>query len=371
MFKNIVSLGCDCSVAASMAKYGLRNTSGPFDWCTSNFRGVLSLLETDFENFMVYDNLCVSEGGNKTVFDDIKYHITYNHDLKNSLVDEYDDIYAKYQRRISRLRDMEKEPICFVRKCGSMEELSFIFENEKNIKSIIKFNTDNEIIFVVPRYIYEQKPVDIESKMFLVEERVPLVALQGGEGMRALFDSNLELVNYLISNYDENKRKDNLIFDLQAELKKAKKNNAEEGLLKRIDALKSYVEFAYEENIRLRSRLARWMCVMNTDYSTIKYPDKLSIYGCGAIGRTFYNRIKDYVEVVEFIDREPRQDFYQEVSVVNIEKAVSDANTLVIIVPSYEYEEIAAQLERVKGKTMKTLRLEEFLANGKVLDPNF
>lgn len=371
MFKNIVSLGCDCSVAASMAKYGLRNTSGPFDWCTSNFKGVLSLLEMDFKNFMEYDNLCVSEGGNKTIFDDIKHHITYNHDLKNSLVDEYSDIYSKYQRRISRLRDMEKEPICFVRKCGSMEELSFIFENEKDIKSIIKFNPDNEIIFVVPQYIYEQKPVNIESKMFLVEERAPLVALEGREGMRALFDSNLELVNYLISNYDENKRKDNLIFDLQAELREAKRNNPEEGLLKRIDALKSHLEFAYEENLILRSRLARWMCVMNIDYSTIKYPDKLSIYGCGAIGRTFYNRVKDYVKVVEFIDREPRQDFYQGIPVVSIKKAVSDVNTLVVIVPSYEYEKIVAQLESVKGNQMKTLRLEEFLANGKVLDPNF
>lgn len=151
----------------------------------------------------------------------------------------------------------------------------------------------------------------------------------------------------------------------------AKKNNSEEGLLKRIDALKSHVEFAYEENLKLRSRLARWMCVMNTDYSTIKYPDKLSIYGCGAIGRTFYNHVKDYVDIVEFIDRAPRQDFYKEVPVVNIKKAISDVNTLVVIVPSHEYEEIVAQLEGVKGKQMKTIRLEEFLANGKVLDPNF
>lgn len=36
-FEQIVSLGHNCPVAASMEKYGFRSFSGPFDWLGSKF----------------------------------------------------------------------------------------------------------------------------------------------------------------------------------------------------------------------------------------------------------------------------------------------------------------------------------------------
>lgn len=36
-FVQMISLGMNCSVAASMRKYGFRSFSGPFDWVVSPF----------------------------------------------------------------------------------------------------------------------------------------------------------------------------------------------------------------------------------------------------------------------------------------------------------------------------------------------
>ena len=49
VFKHYVSLGGSCHVAASMAKLGIRNFSGPFDWYISPLRGVLQCLDMDFD----------------------------------------------------------------------------------------------------------------------------------------------------------------------------------------------------------------------------------------------------------------------------------------------------------------------------------
>lgn len=58
MFDNFISLGSACPVAASMAKWGLRSWSGPFDWLTtSSFRWVLQCLEMDFRDFLKRENL--------------------------------------------------------------------------------------------------------------------------------------------------------------------------------------------------------------------------------------------------------------------------------------------------------------------------
>jgi len=105
MFDNFISLGVNCLIASALSKHGLRSTSGPFDWCTSSLEGVLTLLENDFFDFMNYKNLRVDKE-KKGVFDDIKYKINYNHDVKVSLENDYADIKEKYQRRIERFREM-------------------------------------------------------------------------------------------------------------------------------------------------------------------------------------------------------------------------------------------------------------------------
>jgi len=58
MFDFFISLGSLCPIASSMDKYGLRSFSGPFDWLvTPNFQWVLHYMNTDFNDFLLQENL--------------------------------------------------------------------------------------------------------------------------------------------------------------------------------------------------------------------------------------------------------------------------------------------------------------------------
>lgn len=90
MFENYISLGRQCTVATVLESHGYRSTSGPFDWCTSSdfVGGVIPLLECEFSDFLSYENLKPSKE-HKQVFDDVKYKINYNHDVKENFEQEY------------------------------------------------------------------------------------------------------------------------------------------------------------------------------------------------------------------------------------------------------------------------------------------
>ncbi|BBF45330.1 hypothetical protein lbkm_4097 [Lachnospiraceae bacterium KM106-2] len=369
MFENFISLGSNCLVASALGKYGLRSTSGPFDWCTSNFmEGVIPILENNFEDFLSYEHLVITD--DKTVFDDIKYKINYNHDINESLEAEYMDMYQKYQRRITRFQEMVKDPTCFVRGCWSMEELSSLLGQEDRIDGAIKFNPKNEIVFVIPRFIYEQNPIKLNKKIFIVDTEISGFAL-GREEARGFFDTNSELVDFCIANYDTNKRKDNMIFDLQSELKIARNSYTDLGLQKQIENLKLQITLKNKANNQLNSRLTRWMKVLNIDYCSLEFPEKVSIYGCGAIGRVFYNHIKDHTQVIEFIDQMPRQQYYDSVPVVKPLDSNCDRDTLLIIIPSYDYDNIVVRLQNILGFQPSAISLESFLDKGTVIDENF
>lgn len=56
---------------------------------------------------------------------------------------------------------MMKFPTCFVRRVSGREELLFLAAQEKRIcNTIKKYNKKNEIVFVVPKYIYELEPIE-------------------------------------------------------------------------------------------------------------------------------------------------------------------------------------------------------------------
>ena len=53
MFQYFISLGCNCKVASSLGKYGLRSAAGPFDWCISySLKGIMEVIENEFADFM-------------------------------------------------------------------------------------------------------------------------------------------------------------------------------------------------------------------------------------------------------------------------------------------------------------------------------
>lgn len=378
MFSNYISLGANCFVAASMAKYGFRSLSGPFDWCTSNFiEGVIPLLETDFQEFMLYENLKAVNEQEERVFDDVKFKINYSHDVKKTFKEEYDDIYEKYHRRIEKFRTAIQNPACFIRSVMSVEEITSIRENEERIIQAIKKYPNNEIIFVIPKYLYERNPIKINFRYFLVDVDDVLNYNLGRENLRSFFDSNVELINFLEENYDNDKRKDNLIFDLRAELNAAKRMVSEITYYNENQILRETIKGMVKSRQVVNSRNLRWMKLLNTDFDSINFPKRISIYGCGAIGKIFYQRAKGYCNVECFIDKSPRQECYDNVPILTIEDSVKRGEqikeTTIIIIPSYDYNVIVENITNAYGfnPLPEMIRLEEFLSQGKIIDPNF
>lgn len=92
MFDTFISLGYKCKIAASMQKYGLRSFLGVFDWCSSEFKGVFQLMNNDFYDFFDKKNLEIMQ--NPIKFKNIKYNIIFEHDIKRSFDEDYEQIYA-------------------------------------------------------------------------------------------------------------------------------------------------------------------------------------------------------------------------------------------------------------------------------------
>lgn len=55
-YKHVISLGYFCSVALELERIGLRNTAYPFDWCISDFSGVIEAIENGFSEWL--DSKC-------------------------------------------------------------------------------------------------------------------------------------------------------------------------------------------------------------------------------------------------------------------------------------------------------------------------
>ncbi len=81
MFDSFISLGWYCGTASAMSRHGLRKMSSPFDWSFSELYGVMHFLESDFNDFMLKDNIEVINNRPKEI-KDIKWGIYFNHDVK-------------------------------------------------------------------------------------------------------------------------------------------------------------------------------------------------------------------------------------------------------------------------------------------------
>jgi len=123
--EHVISLGPNCAPALCLSHYKIRKNAYPFDWVVCDFQSMLNLLKTDFENYLLPDNLIINPT-NPWFVTDTFTHVEYNHDFpikdapKNIYEHEWQDsggmgcivpnflnylpaIYEKYQRRIHRL----------------------------------------------------------------------------------------------------------------------------------------------------------------------------------------------------------------------------------------------------------------------------
>lgn len=212
MFKYYISLGYNCWVHMSLDRYGFRDFTGPFDGYISDFSEVLELLDSDFSDFLEKD--AVVQIPNTRYFT-LKYKkgFRFLHDIEESLEDEYDTIYGRYQKRIQCFRSAQNERICFIRCVKDNNELDYIFREHKYIENVIKKrNPLNEIIYIVRSELKDSE--HLQFPFFVVNFNYQNYK-QSELGQPAellpycLLETNAELINFLEKNYDPDRRKIN------------------------------------------------------------------------------------------------------------------------------------------------------------------
>ena len=331
MFENFISLGYYCGVAASMSKLGIRSYSGPFDWYISDFKGVIQCLQNDFYDFLNKKNLRMTD--EKNVFEDIKYQFRFNHEIRTDFETDYEMIHRKYLRRIDIFKNHIQRETCFIRAIKNYEEFKYIKNNLESIKEVVKkYNQTNDIIYIVSNSvisdIFERGGV---HPFYFVDFFYSAV---NKRELRALFDSNTELQNFCIQNFDENKRNKNLVFDLQ------------------------------QQNLQLEISAYRYELldgIDKIDTERINIPKKIIIYGAGKIGKKFYQKIGNKCEVLFFVDGNPQTDFYCGTRIIKYEEFEGDrfSQIPIIITPCYEFQSIYANLIKKYGE-MNIVPLSSF-----------
>lgn len=314
MFENFISLGYFCGVAASMSKLGVRSCSGPFDWYISGFQGVLDCIEADFCGFLDVNSLEVVSNG--IAFKDKNHDFYLGHEIKVSFERDYETIYQKYMRRINVFREQIKKKTCFMRAVRDKEELAYIQTNMQHVNRIIKKqNAENEIVYIVSNCISGSN--GLSYPFFVVDSSYKGERI---EEIRKLFDNNMELQAFCTENFDEKKRYQNMIFDLQKE--------------------NSRIEYRY------------WLItkIETMDYDKVHIPGEIIIYGAGTIGKVFYNKIKNKCKILFFIDGNPKETNYEGIPVVQRNKMNKKySNTAIVVTPCYEYQEIKEGLVNLYG----------------------
>ena len=161
-YEHFISLGYFCSVALELDRIGLRSSSYPFDWCISNFEGVIETIRNQFEGFLDYEHLLQSDATYNHYFNET-YRIWFFHDFDkyHPLKKQLPKVRKKYMRRIERFYNDIKHPTLFVRyisdeiineSTNKSIELEYIEKNHIEILSLLKsFNRENEIIYIANR----------------------------------------------------------------------------------------------------------------------------------------------------------------------------------------------------------------------------
>lgn len=310
MFDYFISLGWFCGTASSLAKYGFRSSSDPFDWYISDLKGVLHFIETDFSDFLFRDNLEEEAEGARMLFKDIKYNCIFNHDIKISLDDEYAGVYKKYMRRIERFRAKIHNPSCFVRAVRDENELRYIEDNQNYIQQTIKkSNSLNEIVFLIPQWLEIHRELSLRYFVLNLEEYKDI----GRETLRGMLDNNEDVIDFLQSNITVRNVVSNLKWDIEAEHSK---------------------EIKECEVIRHRYDIA--IKLLKDDLNLSLIPKNIAIYGAGNIGKAFFNKCHEICHVECFIDADSNENEYKGTPILHRDKINTILSNTIIVTPSYD-----------------------------------
>ena len=185
----------------------MRDTSSPFDWCTSSLKGVLDAIEDNFADMFNPEYLSQRTTSHE-IYKNLKYNITFFHDFDGfvPLEEQIGQVEEKYHRRIDRFYKNISEPTLFIRyinnagEKGRPDELVWIEENYDYIIRLIKsFNPENDIIFIA-------------SKGYACSEKVDLILVEPDSDAtvaRTFADSD-KAVREMLTGFEYAEREKNL-----------------------------------------------------------------------------------------------------------------------------------------------------------------
>lgn len=357
MFDLFVSLGWYCATASSLQSHGLRDISGPFDWCQTHLEGVIHFLETEFEDFLARENCEFVARKDDKVFYDRKWGVLFPHEIRSDFEEEWVDVQGKYDRRVQRLREcLQKKRICFVRAVRTQDEIAYIVKKQQHIKRVIENkNSGNAIIFLIPQYMYI--PVSFPFPYYML--KINVYQMRYYAGLRDLFGTVPDFVRYCQDNYDNSKLKKNLMFDLEKEKKIHGEYIPDIQIEKR--AMED-IDAAYGEIRKLTSQCKRLKLIAAANFEKYVFPLKMIIYGAGDIGKLFYDKIIDKTSVYCFVDANPKESSYDGVEISKPEDCKVENNTTVLITCDYDFNIIVEELQSLwRSSGLKYVRIEDIL----------
>lgn len=141
-FDYAISLGSYCMVAIQLSKCRARDHAYPLDWTNNSFEGMLKFIAHEGYNFLIKEHLLFKIEGHEKVVYDLNYDaMRFPHDFDFKFTDSaakkvsygiytqvkianYEDVLAKYQRRIARFFDVLRsdKTVLFVRYDISYEQ---------------------------------------------------------------------------------------------------------------------------------------------------------------------------------------------------------------------------------------------------------
>ncbi len=326
MFDYFISLGSHCPIAASMAKYGMRAFSAPFDWLiTADFKWVIHYMETDFKDFLLRKNLKHYDEYAEH-FCDIQSDIRFLHEGVN-IEYEYEKVKEKYDRRIKRFLEKTKSKVCYLRSIRTEEDCEYIIQNADYIRRVIKKNNPySEIVFLCNNDV-----VDSGDFPFRYFNMPRAWRLESQISLRTYFDHADEFLSFCGENYSGANIMKNLSADFQ----------------------KDYATLTERRYKTLTTLLTH-------DFKGAMASDKTIIYGAGMIGKELYKKIRDYTSVLCFLEKSEKEKEFEGVPILQVANVKPEDGIKVIVSAAYDFVNIKKELES-KFRSEDIISIDEIL----------
>ena len=109
-----------------------------------------------------------------------------------------------------------------------------------------------------------------------------------------------------------------------------------------------------------RSRVNRILEIIKSDLKKVHKEEMIVIYGAGDIGKFLADKIHNQVDIKCFLDQKPYESNYHGVPILKPSEYEYDGKSLIVVVPSYDYDGIVLNLEKLYRQKIRCISVENF-----------